>query len=356
MKWQARARGVPSPAEAPVPAKSPSGGGTGGRGRCRRRRADECSSAGSRPGHVPGAFTTPWQPSRPSSRPVSTRGTYGSPGALRLVSYIEGPDWKQGSKQVPPGYLDCPAIDACYLLAQTVLTTVGPSPTITTPSISQATVGPAGLRWRCRPVSSSPPPFRARAPWPASASATRATRTNWSLPLSGGHRWTVSPLRAPADVMSLSCSSVSRCSLVTESSYLVPGNPQQVRFDHRWGRPLVHPQLRSPPVHLARCRAPAPGIASSSPATLATGAATTSGLGAGAALLTTDGGRGWSRSAIARAAPAPHWHPQSLATSAFWPAATGRTAFSLAATPSPIALLGLTSLPRELPGRWLRAP
>ena len=51
-----------------------------------------------------------------------------SPRAFRLVSYIEGPQWQKGDEQVPPGYLDCPAVDACYVLAQTALTTVGPYP------------------------------------------------------------------------------------------------------------------------------------------------------------------------------------------------------------------------------------
>ena len=62
------------------------------------------------------------------SRAVVAKATPSSPGALRLVSYIEGPHWQRGTQQVPPGYLDCPAVDACYVLAQTVLTTVGPYP------------------------------------------------------------------------------------------------------------------------------------------------------------------------------------------------------------------------------------
>ena len=44
---------------------------------------------------------------------------------MRLVSYIEGPRWREGKNQVPPGYLDCPASDACYLLAQTALSDPG---------------------------------------------------------------------------------------------------------------------------------------------------------------------------------------------------------------------------------------
>jgi hypothetical protein len=85
-------------------------------------------SVSSRPGHVPGSSTTAWRPSHPMSRAVISGGSRGSPGALRLVSYIEGPQWQKGHEQVPPGYLNCPAVDACYVLAQTVLTNVGPYP------------------------------------------------------------------------------------------------------------------------------------------------------------------------------------------------------------------------------------
>ena len=184
-------------------------------------------SVGSRPSHVPGAFTTPWQPSRPSSRPVSASGDHNSPGALRLVSYIDGPDWKQGSKQVPPGYLDCPAIDACYLLAQTVLTTVGPFPNYYNALYFS---GDGGASWSSLAL---PPGLELTAPLSCPSALAcvgvgdQGNKNELVSTTDGGHRWTVSPLRAPADVMSLSCSSVSSCSLVTESSYLGPGNPQQ---------------------------------------------------------------------------------------------------------------------------------
>ena len=206
-------------------------------------------SPGGRPSHVPGAFTTAWQPSRPSSRPVSPSGAHNSPGALRLVSYIEGPDWKQGSKQVPPGYLDCPAIDACYLLAQTVLTTVGPFPNYYNAVYFS---GDGGASWSSLALPaglSSPPPFHAGVPWPASASATRATRTNWSLPLTGGTAGPSARSRpggrdVPQLLVGVALQPGHREQLPR------PGQPSTVRFDHRWGRQLVHPQLRPQPVHL----------------------------------------------------------------------------------------------------------
>ena len=46
-------------------------------------------SVTNRPNHVPGSSTTAWQPSHPVSRAVVAKATPSSPGALRLVSYIE---------------------------------------------------------------------------------------------------------------------------------------------------------------------------------------------------------------------------------------------------------------------------
>jgi hypothetical protein len=70
------------------------------------------------PTHAPGSSTTAWRPSHPASRAVVSKGANNSPGTFRLVSYIERPRWQKGSAQVPPGFLDCPAADACYVLAQ----------------------------------------------------------------------------------------------------------------------------------------------------------------------------------------------------------------------------------------------
>ena len=304
-------------------------------------------SAGSRPSHVPGAFTTPWQPSRPSSRPVSTRGTYGSPGALRLVSYIEGPDWKQGSKQVPPGYLDCPAIDACYLLAQTVLTTVGPFPNYYNALYFS---GDGGASWSSLAL---PPGLELTAPLSCPSALAcigvgdQGNKNELVSTIDGGHRWTVSPLRAPADVMSLSCSSVSRCSLVTESSYLGPGNPQQFASTTDGGaRWYTHNFARH--LYISSLSCPGAGDCIAIASTLATGAATTSGLGAGAALLTTDSGHSWSRS------PLPGGENTPLA-----PTEPGDLSLLACSDPAncllfsgntvTYSLLGLTSLPRNCP-------
>ena len=152
-------------------------------------------SVGSRPSHTPGGFTTPWQPSRPSSRPVSASGAHNSPGALRLVSYIEGPEWKQGSKQVPPGYLDCPAIDACYLLAQTVLTTVGPFPNYYNAVYFS---GDGGARWSSLAL---PAGLELTAPLSCPSALAcvgvgdQGNKDELVSTTDGGHRWTVRPSR-----------------------------------------------------------------------------------------------------------------------------------------------------------------
>ncbi len=254
-------------------------------------------SAGSGPSHVPGAFTTPWQPSRPSSRPVNASGAPNSPGALRLVSYIEGPDWKQGSKQVPPGYLDCPATDACYLLAQTVLTTVGPFPNYYNALYFSAD---GGASWSSLAL---PPRLELTTPLSCPSALTcvgvgdQGDKNELVFTTDGGHRWTVSPLRAPADVMSLSCSSVSSCSLVTESSYLGPGNPQQFASTTNGGASwYTHDFASSLYISSLSCPSATDCIAIAS--TVSANGVSTSGLGAGAALLTTDGGRNWSRSPL----------------------------------------------------------
>ena len=304
-------------------------------------------SAGSRPSHVPGAFTTAWQPSRPSSRPVSPSGAHNPPGALRLVSYIEGPDWKQGSKQVPPGYLDCPAIDACYLLAQTVLTTVGPFPNYYNAVYFS---GDGGASW-----SSLALPAGLELTAPLSCPSAQAcvgvgdqgNKDELVSTTDGGHRWTVSPLRAPADVMSLSCSSVSRCSLVTESSYLGPGNPQQFAsttdggaswYTHNFARRLYISSLSCPSA--AECIA----IAS----TASPGAVSTSGLGAGAALLTTDGGRTWSRSPLPGGANTPlvPTEPGDLSLLA---CSDPANCLLFGGNTVTYSLVGLPSLPRHCP-------
>ena len=249
---------------------------------------------------------------------------------------------------MPPGYLDCPAVDACYLLAQTVLTTVGPFPNYYNAVYFS---GDGGASWSSLAL---PAGLELTAPLSCPSALAcvgvgdQGNKDELVSTTDGGHRWTVSPLRAPADVMSLSCSSVSSCSLVTESSYLGPGNPQQFASTTDRGRQLVHPQLRQPPVYLLvvvpqrrglhRHRQhgsrpvppPHQGSAPAPPSSPPT---------AGAA----------GRARPCQAALAPHWHPQSPATSAFWPAATRANCLLFGGSTVTYSLLGLPSLPRHCP-------
>ena len=292
-------------------------------------------SVGSRPSHVPGALITSWQASRPSSQPVGASGDHNSPGALRLVSYIDGPDWKQGSKQVPPGYLDCPAIDACYLLAQTVLTTVGPFPNYYNALYFS---GDGGASWSSLAL---PPGLALTAPLSCPSALAcvgvgdQGNKNELVSTTDGGHRWTVSPLRAPADVMSLSCWSVSSCSLVTDSSYLGPGTLSS-SLRPPMGAPAGTPTTSPAACMSPRSRAQARETASPSPARSRPAPPRHQGSApAPPSSPPTVGAPGRARHC--RAARAAHWRPQSPATSAFWPAATQRTAFSLAAARLPIA-------------------
>jgi photosystem II stability/assembly factor-like uncharacterized protein len=249
------------------------------------------------PRHAPGAVTTSWQPSRPSSRPVSARGSHNPAGGLRLVSYIEGPVLEQGSKQVPPGYLDCPATDACYLLAQTVLSTVGPFPNYYNAVYFS---GDGGASWSALAL---PAGLELTAPLSCPSAlacvdvGSQGNKAELVSTSDGGHRWTVSPLRAPADVMALSCSSVSSCSLVTDASYLGPGNPQQFASTTDGGASWYTHNFASR-LYISSFACPSAGNCIAIASTVATGAASTLGLGTGTALLTTDGGRSWSRSPL----------------------------------------------------------
>ena len=206
-------------------------------------------SVGSHPSHVPGAFTTPWQPSRPSSRPVSANGAHNSSGALRLVSYIEGPKWKEGSNQVPPGNLDCPAVDACYLLAQTTLTTVGPFPNYYNALYFS---GDGGASWSSLAL---PTDLDLTAPLSCPSALAcvgvgyQGKKNELVSTTDGGHRWTVSPQRAPADVMSLSLLVGIELQPGHREQFCQPGEPSAVRFDHKWGHQLVHAQLRQPSLY-----------------------------------------------------------------------------------------------------------
>ena len=244
---------------------------------------------------APGTFTTGWEPSHLASRRVPPAGTRALPGGLRLVSYIEGPLWKEGSRQVPPGYLTCPATSACYLLAQTVLTTVGPYPNYYN-SVYFSDNG--GWTWSSLAL---PLGLQFTAPLSCPRAMTcvgvgyQGNKNEFVSTDDGGHRWLVSPLRAPANVMTFDCSTVSACSLVTESSYLGPGHPQQFAstsdgganwYVHSFAADLSISSFSCPSAD--HCLAIASPLAKSGPTI---------------ALVTTDGGHNWTPSRVPGIAP-----------------------------------------------------
>ena len=218
-------------------------------------------SVTNRPAHVPGSSTTAWRPGHPVSRAVVSEGAHSSPGAFRLVSYIEGPQWQKGNEQVPPGYLDCPAVDACYVLAQTVLTTVGPYPNYYNAVYFS---GDGGASWSSLEL---PPGLEFTTPLSCPSAETcvgvgyQGEKNELVSTTDGGHQWLISPLRAPAGALYLSCASVSACSLVTGSSYLGPATPTSSRRP-----PMEAPAGRcttSPATSISRrSRARAPATAS----------------------------------------------------------------------------------------------
>ena len=254
--------------------------------------------------HAPGTFTTAWQPSRPASRLAIGASAGNRGGALQLVSYVEGPDWKKASSQVPPGYLDCPAVDACYLVAQTETSPVEPYANYYN---SVYFSGDGGHSWSSLALPKdlelstalSCPSARACAGVGYQGDKNELVSTT-----DGGHRWLVRPLRAPADVMSLSCSSVSNCSLVSESSYLGPGHPQQFASTSNGGATwYVHNFPRH--LYISSLSCPSAGDCIAIASSAGTGTGTTFGLGAGVALVTTDSGRSWSRSPLPGGAATP---------------------------------------------------
>ena len=216
------------------------------------------------PAPVPGASTTAWRPGHPVSRAVISEGSHSSAGAFRLVSYIEGPQWQKGNEQVPPGYLNCPAVDACYVLAQTVLTTVGPYPNYYNALYFS---GDGGASWSALEL----PPgleFTTALSCPSAQTcvgvAYQGDKNELVSTTDGGHQWLISPLRAPAGALYVSCASVDVCSLVTGSSYLGPVTLTSSRRPPMEAPP--GPCTTSPATSISRrSRARAPPTASPSP-------------------------------------------------------------------------------------------
>ena len=249
------------------------------------------------PNHVPGSITTAWRPGRPVSRAVTSKGVRSSGGALRLVSYIEGPQWQKGNQQVPPGYLDCPAVDACYVLAQTVLTTVGPYPNYYNAVYFS---GDGGASWSALEL---PPGLEFTTPLSCPSAMTcvgvgyQGDKNELVSTTDGGHQWLISPLRAPAGALYVSCASVSVCSLVTGSSYLGPGHPDQFAATTDGGATWsVHNFAADVDITSFTCPS-APDcivIAGREQG----GASPTAKAPPGLALVTTDGGHRWSRSSL----------------------------------------------------------
>ena len=264
----------------------------------------------SHPDHVPGSSTTAWQPGQPVSRAVVSEGAHNSPGALRLVSYIEGPQWQKGSEQVPPGLLDCPAVDACYVLAQTVLTTVGPYPNYYNAVYFS---GDGGASWSSLVL---PPGLEFNTPLSCPSTQTcvgvgyQGDKNELVSTTDGGHQWLISPLRAPAGALYLSCASLSACSLVTGSSYLGPGHPEQFAATTDGGASWsVHNFASDIDISSFTCPSAADCIVIAG--SQQGSARLTSNAPPGLALVTTDGGHSWSRSSlpVTTASPTPSVGP-----------------------------------------------
>ncbi|HXW81902.1 MAG TPA: hypothetical protein VEJ84_20550 [Acidimicrobiales bacterium] len=269
--------------------------------------AVELSSAGGA-AHVPGASVTPWQASRLASQPVTAAAVI-KPGALRLVSYIEGPTWAKAGREVPAGYLDCPAVDACYVLAQTVPSTAGPYPGYYDALYFS---GDGGTSWASLPLPAHLE-FTTALSCPGAMVCLgvgyQGAKNEFASTTDGGHQWTLSLLRAPANVMSLTCSSASACNLVTDGSGA--GNAQQFARTTNGGASwYVHDFADSTYLSSLSCPTKSESVAIASSV-----GATTAGVPkakASFALVTINAGRSWSR-----------WNLPSTPAGALAPAQTG---------------------------------
>jgi photosystem II stability/assembly factor-like uncharacterized protein len=253
-------------------------------------------SVSGRPALVPGSTTTAWRPGRPVSRAVTSKGAHNSAGTLRLVSFIEGPQWQKGN-QVPPGYLDCPATDACYVLAQTVLTTVGPYPNYYNAVYFS---GDGGASWSSLELPSGlefTTPLSCPSAQTCVGVGYQGDKNELVSTTDGGHRWLISPLRAPAGALYLSCVSASNCSLVTGSSYLGPGHPDQFAATTDGGASWsVHSFAGDIDITSFTCPSARDCIAIAGPEQ--GGASLTSKAPPALALVTVDGGHSWSLSSL----------------------------------------------------------
>ncbi len=254
-------------------------------------------SVTNRPAHVPGASTTAWRPGHPVSRAVISQGVRSSPGAFRLVSYIEGPQWQKGNEQVPPGYLDCPAVDACYVLAQTVLTTVGPYPNYYNAVYFSGNGGASWLALELPPGLEFTTPLTCPSAETCVGVGYEGEKNELVSTTDGGHQWLISPQRAPAGALYVSCASVSVCSLVTGSSYLGPGHPDQFAATTDGGATWsVHNFAGDVDITSFTCPSAPDCIVIAEPEQ--GGISPTAKAFPGLALVTTDGGHSWPRSSL----------------------------------------------------------
>ena len=215
------------------------------------------------------------------------------PGALQLVSYIDGPTWAKAGSEVPAGYLECPRVDACYVLAQTVPSTAGPYPGYYNALYFS---GDGGTSW----ASLALPAHLELTTALSCPSAMvcvgvgyQGAKNELASTTDGGHRWTLSPLRSPADVMSLTCSSASACDLVTGGSGA--GNAQQfASTTNRGANWYVHDFGAATYVSSLSCPTKSECVAIAS--TIGATAAGVPKAKASFALVTIDAGRSWSRS------------------------------------------------------------
>ena len=188
-------------------------------------------------------------------------------------------------------------MDACYVLAQTVLTTVGPYPNYYNAVYFS---GDGGASWSSLVL---PPGLEFTTPLSCPSAQTcvgvayQGEKNELVSTTDGGHRWLVSPLRAPAGAMYLSCASVSACSLVTGSTYLGPGHPDQFAATTNGGASWsVHTFASDVDISSFTCPTAADCIVIAGPEQGDAGR--TSKAHPGLALVTTDGGHSWTRTSL----------------------------------------------------------
>jgi hypothetical protein len=157
-----------------------------------------------------GAFTTAWAPGVPASSAAPLQLSGPGPGQFRLASYIESAGWKVTAQGLPPGYLDCPTVSACYVMTETSLSRSGrPVPEAVYFSRDGGESW-SSLRLPAGFFSGTPLSCSSAVACAAGGAMTDGEGVFVSTS-DGGHRWTVVPLPSKGQLVELACSSASSC-------------------------------------------------------------------------------------------------------------------------------------------------